>query len=38
MADETIYLGFKINKNGVAPVKEKIKNIITAKEHVILLN
>ena len=38
MADETIYLGFKINKNGVAPVKEKIENIRTAKEHVILLN
>ena len=32
MADEVIYLGFKINKNGVTPVKEKIENITTTKE------
>ena len=25
MTDEVIYLGFKIKKNGVTPVKEKMK-------------
>ena len=32
MTDEVIYLGFKINKNGVTPVKEKNENIRTTKE------
>ena len=32
MSDEVIYLGFKINKNGITPVKEKIENIRTTKE------
>ena len=32
MTGEAIYLGFKINENGVTPVKEKIKNIRTTKE------
>ena len=33
MADEIIYLGFKINKNGVTPAKENIENIQTTKEQ-----
>ena len=33
MADEIIYLGFKINKNGVTPAKENIENIKTTKEQ-----
>ena len=32
MADEFIYLRFKINKNGVTPVKEINENIRTTKE------
>ena len=29
--DEVVYLGFKINKNGIYPVKEKIEAIKNAK-------
>ena len=32
MQDEMVYLGFKINKNGVFPVKEKIVAIKNAEE------
>ena len=32
MQDEVVYLGFKINKNGVFPVKEKIVAIKNAEE------
>ena len=32
MIHEIIYLGLKINKNGVTSVKEKTGNIRTAKE------
>ena len=32
MADEFMYLRFKINKNGVTPVKEINENIRTTKE------
>ena len=32
MQDEVVYLGFKINKNGIFPVKEKIVAIKNAEE------
>ena len=32
MANEVIYLGFKINIHGISPVKEKIDSIKKAKE------
>ena len=32
LQDEVVYLGFKINKNGIHPVKEKIEAIKNAKE------
>ena len=32
MADEVMYLGFKISKNSITPVKEKIENIRMTKE------
>ena len=31
LQDEVVYLGFKINKNGIYPVKEKIEAIKNAK-------
>ena len=32
LQDEVVYLGFKINKNGIYPVKEKIEALKNAKE------
>ena len=38
MQDEVVYLGFKINKNGIFPVKEKIVTIKMLRNQKMFLN